>query len=197
MLTDAALEGKIDRLNGLKENVIIGKLIPAATGLKRYRTHRDRARQPLHRRSRRYRLLDEDELAAELGLGGRRRSQHELGPSFDQDHSSLEAISSGGDGGGLAEELASLDVPDSEPEGGLEKVVKCPGRWCGSVAGRLCRAVRTTLASTVSRGRASPTAATTRKGVWGWSPGAPFSSRPARITLVPIRWSRLESCQTS
>ena len=37
MLTDAALEGKIDRLNGLKENVIIGKLIPAATGLKRYR----------------------------------------------------------------------------------------------------------------------------------------------------------------
>ena len=35
--TDAALEGKIDRLNGLKENVIIGKLIPAATGLKRYR----------------------------------------------------------------------------------------------------------------------------------------------------------------
>ena len=38
VLTDAALEGKIDRLNGLKENVIIGKLIPAATGLKRYRT---------------------------------------------------------------------------------------------------------------------------------------------------------------
>ena len=38
VLTDAALEGKIDRLAGLKENVIIGKLIPAATGLKRYRT---------------------------------------------------------------------------------------------------------------------------------------------------------------
>src|SRR5258705_3278702 len=37
VLTDASLEGKIDRLNGLKENVIIGKLIPAATGLKRYR----------------------------------------------------------------------------------------------------------------------------------------------------------------
>ena len=37
MLTDASIEGKIDRLNGLKENVIIGKLIPAATGLKRYR----------------------------------------------------------------------------------------------------------------------------------------------------------------
>jgi len=38
VLTDAALEGKRDRLVGLKENVIIGKLIPAATGLKRYRT---------------------------------------------------------------------------------------------------------------------------------------------------------------
>ncbi len=37
MLTDASIEGKIDRLLGLKENVIIGKLIPAATGLKRYR----------------------------------------------------------------------------------------------------------------------------------------------------------------
>jgi DNA-directed RNA polymerase subunit beta' len=38
VLTDASIEGKVDRLVGLKENVIIGKLIPAATGLKRYRT---------------------------------------------------------------------------------------------------------------------------------------------------------------
>jgi len=37
VLTDAAIEGKVDRLNGLKENVIIGKLIPAATGLRQYR----------------------------------------------------------------------------------------------------------------------------------------------------------------
>jgi len=37
VLTDAALEGKTDYLRGLKENVIIGKLIPAATGLRRYR----------------------------------------------------------------------------------------------------------------------------------------------------------------
>ncbi len=36
--TDASIEGKIDRLLGLKENVIIGKLIPAATGLKKYRS---------------------------------------------------------------------------------------------------------------------------------------------------------------
>ena len=37
VLTDAALEGKVDDLRGLKENVIIGKLIPAATGLRAYR----------------------------------------------------------------------------------------------------------------------------------------------------------------
>ena len=38
VLTDAAIKGKTDPLIGLKENVIIGKLIPAGTGLKRYRT---------------------------------------------------------------------------------------------------------------------------------------------------------------
>ena len=36
VLTEAAIKGKIDPLIGLKENVIIGKLIPAGTGLKRY-----------------------------------------------------------------------------------------------------------------------------------------------------------------
>ena len=36
VLTDAAIKGKIDPLVGLKENVIIGKLIPAGTGMKRY-----------------------------------------------------------------------------------------------------------------------------------------------------------------
>src|SRR5204863_289654 len=49
VLTDAALEGKIDRLNGLKENVIIGKLIPAATGLKRYRRIEIEPAEPLPR----------------------------------------------------------------------------------------------------------------------------------------------------
>ena len=37
VLTDAAIKGKKDRLLGLKENVIIGKLIPAGTGMKCYR----------------------------------------------------------------------------------------------------------------------------------------------------------------
>ena len=40
VLTDAAIHGRIDPLIGLKENVIIGKLIPAGTGMKRYRSTR-------------------------------------------------------------------------------------------------------------------------------------------------------------
>ena len=37
MLTEAAINGKVDHLVGLKENVIIGKHIPAGTGMKKYR----------------------------------------------------------------------------------------------------------------------------------------------------------------
>ena len=40
VLTEAAIKGKVDPLIGLKENVIIGKLIPAGTGMKRYRNAR-------------------------------------------------------------------------------------------------------------------------------------------------------------
>ena len=37
VLTEAAIKGKVDPLLGLKENIIIGKLIPAGTGMKRYK----------------------------------------------------------------------------------------------------------------------------------------------------------------
>ena len=37
VLTEAAIKGKVDPLVGLKENVIIGKLIPAGTGMSRYK----------------------------------------------------------------------------------------------------------------------------------------------------------------
>ena len=70
VLTDAALEGKTDRLLGLKENVIIGKLIPAATGLRRYRRLEIEPTEPIRRHApEELGLLDESELAAELGLG--------------------------------------------------------------------------------------------------------------------------------
>ena len=37
MLTEAAISGKVDHLRGLKENVIMGRLIPAGTGMEFYR----------------------------------------------------------------------------------------------------------------------------------------------------------------
>ena len=113
MLTDAALEGKIDRLAGLKENVIIGKLIPAATGLKRYRSIEIEPSEPLPRGIDDVALLEGDELAAELGLddgeglGG-------FGPAFDT--AELEEIGSGfgtGGGGGFDDIGGDLDVPGS------------------------------------------------------------------------------------
>ncbi len=86
VLTDAALEGKRDRLVGLKENVIIGKLIPAATGLKHYRSLEIEPVEPAQRPDED--LLDEDELAAELGLSEDGEQGEELdgfGPSFAEE----------------------------------------------------------------------------------------------------------------
>jgi len=113
VLTDAALEGKIDRLNGLKENVIIGKLIPAATGLKRYRRIEIEPAEPLPRGIDEAGLLDHDDLAAELGLtdGGALTG---FGSGLEPDLSDLEHIGNGDSGLGFAEELADLDVPDIE-----------------------------------------------------------------------------------
>jgi DNA-directed RNA polymerase subunit beta' len=47
VLTEAAISGKVDRLRGLKENVIIGKLIPAGTGLDYYKKQREQAQRAL------------------------------------------------------------------------------------------------------------------------------------------------------
>ncbi|MHA6623711.1 DNA-directed RNA polymerase subunit beta' [Pseudonocardia sp. DLS-67] len=116
VLTDAALEGKIDRLNGLKENVIIGKLIPAATGLKRYRRIEIEPAEPLPRGMDDVGLLDHDELAAELGLTDGEALQG-FGPSgIEADLADLEEIGNGGGSHGFAEELAELDVPDDRQQ---------------------------------------------------------------------------------
>ena len=115
VLTDAALEGKKDTLNGLKENVIIGKLIPAATGLKRYRRIEIEPAEPLPRAVDDVGLLDQDEIAAELGLGDG-DGLGGFGSAFDEDLASLEEIGAGGGDPGFAEELAELDVPDDGDE---------------------------------------------------------------------------------
>jgi DNA-directed RNA polymerase subunit beta' len=101
VLTDAALEGKRDRLVGLKENVIIGKLIPAATGLKHYRTLEIEPTEPAQRPEED--LLDEEELAAELGLSDDGEEVTELegfGPSFAEELEELaqEIETTDGDG---------------------------------------------------------------------------------------------------
>ncbi|HEY2602156.1 MAG TPA: hypothetical protein VGI67_11410, partial [Thermoleophilaceae bacterium] len=104
VLTDAALEGKTDRLLGLKENVIIGKLIPAATGLRRYRRLEIEPTEPIARPTPdEMGLLDETELAAELGLTG------------DGD---LEGFSfgNGGDSAAFGEELADLALPPADDD---------------------------------------------------------------------------------
>jgi DNA-directed RNA polymerase subunit beta' len=91
VLTDAALEGKRDRLMGLKENVIIGKLIPAATGLKRYRSLQIEPVEPAQPPAED--LLSEEELQADLELAGEGEgSQLEgFGPSFAEE---LEELAS-------------------------------------------------------------------------------------------------------
>ncbi len=98
VLTDAALEGKTDRLLGLKENVIIGKLIPAATGLRRYRRLEIEPTEPIRRHSPdEIGLLDESELAAELGL---------------TDTGEIEGFGFGGNGGDGADAFSDLaDLP--------------------------------------------------------------------------------------
>ncbi len=117
VLTDAALEGKTDRLNGLKENVIIGKLIPAATGLKRYRRIEIEPSEPLPRAIDDVGLLDQDEIAAELGLSGG-DGLGGYGQEFDADLASLEKIGAGTTDPGFVEELADLEVPDEPSSGG-------------------------------------------------------------------------------
>jgi DNA-directed RNA polymerase subunit beta' len=112
VLTDAALEGKIDRLAGLKENVIIGKLIPAATGLKRYRTIEIEPAEPLPSGIDDVGLLEGDDLAAELGLDDGEGLQG-FGPAFDT--AELDEINAGfGSSGGGFDDIGG----DLEPSDG-------------------------------------------------------------------------------
>jgi DNA-directed RNA polymerase subunit beta' len=102
VLTDAALEGKRDRLVGLKENVIIGKLIPAATGLRHYRTIEIDPVEPPQRPDEH---IDDAELAAELGLEG--EAEQPTGADVE------------GFGSSFAEELEELasEIDDSDGTG--------------------------------------------------------------------------------
>jgi DNA-directed RNA polymerase subunit beta' len=116
VLTDAALEGKRDQLVGLKENVIIGKLIPAATGLRHYRTVEIDPVEPPQRPDEQF---DDDALAAELGLTDELEQPkgadvEGFGASFadelDELAADIEVPSEGnGSGNGAAAEAATTD----------------------------------------------------------------------------------------
>ena len=116
VLTDASIEGKVDNLLGLKENVIIGKLIPAATGLKQYRNVEigpsEKVPKESYERATLLRALEE------IGSGdGEGLSLQELGIDFGG-----EPQTNGGDGRHgdprdaiEAEEVPEVDSPlDSE-----------------------------------------------------------------------------------
>jgi len=107
VLTDAALEGKKDKLAGLKENVIIGKLIPAATGLKLYRRIEIEPTEPLPS-AEEIVMLDGEELAAELRLG--EEFGGEVGAGLEQDINELEQIGAVANDG-FVEEVPDLELP--------------------------------------------------------------------------------------
>jgi len=113
VLTDASIEGKVDHLLGLKENVIIGKLIPAATGLKQYRNVEigpsEKVPKETYERATLLRALEE------IGSGeGEGLSLQDLGIDFGG-----EPPTNGGDGAGNgeprdaieAEEVPEVDSP--------------------------------------------------------------------------------------
>jgi DNA-directed RNA polymerase subunit beta' len=115
VLTDAAIEGKVDQLLGLKENVIIGKLIPAATGLKQYRAVEVKPAEKIPLSAYRRPESEEQLLAAleEIGAdGGDGASLSDLGIDFggtiepDGDVGTLES--------GEAIETPEIDSPLDE-----------------------------------------------------------------------------------
>jgi DNA-directed RNA polymerase subunit beta' len=109
VLTDASIEGKVDHLLGLKENVIIGKLIPAATGLKQYRGVEigpsEKVPKETYERAELLRALEE------IGTGdGEGMSLSDLGIDFGG-----QPETNGGDGSPRdaveAEEVPEVDTP--------------------------------------------------------------------------------------
>ncbi|HZT91606.1 MAG TPA: DNA-directed RNA polymerase subunit beta' [Gaiellaceae bacterium] len=106
VLTDASIEGKVDRLLGLKENVIIGKLIPAATGLKRYRTIEISPSEPVVREA-----YERDTLLAaleEIGQDGGAIDFGALDATFGGEPGSDRPITHEA---GEAEEIPEVDSP--------------------------------------------------------------------------------------
>ena len=103
VLTEAAIKGKVDSLIGLKENVIIGKLIPAGTGMKRYRDTRLSTDENLLSR-----LVTEDELNFDDGFGGETSADpDEIEDMMDAD---VDDVIDTDDDGTADEEAVEMEV---------------------------------------------------------------------------------------
>ena len=206
VLTDAALEGKVDRLLGLKENVIIGKLIPAATGLKHYRSLEIEPAEPVaapdrgrDRTARRGPARCRAGLEAEglEGLGA--ELSGEFGDNFGADFDLAE----GGDGRAPAPtDGATSSASDSSPRAGSTAArpfpspvrplkeqlhmlfvhAHVPTVSMISVGARPLAAqtwqVSLTLSSIHARGRESPACAPIAS-IFQWA--APAATRPSKV----------------
>jgi hypothetical protein len=97
VLTDAAIKGKYDPLLGLKENVIIGKLIPAGTGMSRYRN------------------VDIVPDGQDVDEDGRPRHEYDMPyASMTADEAALAEVMGGGNGDGMSR-LVSAYERNREP----------------------------------------------------------------------------------
>ena len=105
-------KGTIDRLNGLKENVIIGTLIRAARGLKRYRRIEIEPAEPFAHAIEDVGLFDHDDLGTELGLSDG-ESLTGFAGGIEPDLSDPEEIGGRGFYVGFAKNLADLEMPPS------------------------------------------------------------------------------------
>jgi hypothetical protein len=92
VLTEAAINGKSDPLLGLKENVIIGKLIPAGTGMTRYRAIRVQTTGAA--------AISDDEARAMFGLPPRAPEEEDAAEAAREllGGVGLQAVPDGGDG---------------------------------------------------------------------------------------------------
>lgn len=124
VLTEAAIEGKSDWLRGLKENVIIGRLIPAGTGYNAYEESPALELDPAYDSA----ILDDDMILQDVVLDDRTARTYDMesglgmladdemigGLSIEErpDHRSTSAPEEEDDFSAMAEELAMLDLDD-------------------------------------------------------------------------------------
>ena len=108
VLTEAAIKGKVDRLVGMKENVIIGKLIPAGTGLKTYQDVEIDTQMPV--------FVPFLEKAAEVAGGSKRRRKAEADEDYNYDEEAIDDDSEDSDPEMSDEGMDGLEAFDSEAE---------------------------------------------------------------------------------